>query len=176
MAMIDWITCCIRWPHSKPFNNGNIISINSDGEQEWDTEKWLPVRGSYDSSIQICSRHIDAPCSHILLSGNPTKFLQGHNIWGSDDLSGLIGDTFFKVLSLVGFDGRLPKYPMGAIAGAHITRVDINSMYHLKNGSEVNSWLRSAEFSATTRHTGRGQIWYSPLSRPKNHEIKIDFG
>lgn len=156
MIMIDWVSCCIPWPHKSPINGGRVISVGGDGSIDWEVEKWHSIRGSYDSAIQIRTRHIDSRCSHIMLSGNPVKFLQGHNIWGSNDLLGLISDTFFEVIKILDCD--LPRYPMGNISGAWLTRVDLNAMYHLRDALEVNSWLRSAEFSANTRHSGRGQM------------------
>lgn len=158
MVMVDWISCCIPWQHASPINNGNVVSISPDGEQEWHIEKWLPVSGSFDSTIQIRSKHSDTYCSHILLSGNPIKFLQGHNVWGSGDVTGLVFDTFLKVLSLINIPGQLPSYPMASINTSWFTRIDLTAMYHLRDGSEVNNWLRSAEFAANTRHSGRGQM------------------
>lgn len=167
MIMIDWITARIPWKHSTPINNGNMVSISNEGEIQWSTEKWLSVSGSFESSIQVRSYHSEVQCSHIILSGNPSKFLQGHNLWGTDDLEGLLGECFFRVLSLLGISD-FAKYPMGNVSGAHLTRVDLTAMYHLRDGLEVNNWLRAAEFSATTRHSGRGQMSNGTLYFGKN--------
>ena len=42
----------------------------------------LSVKGSHDSNITIRS-HTD---NTIEISGNPAKFLQGHNVFGTNDL------------------------------------------------------------------------------------------
>ncbi|MBD0103457.1 hypothetical protein IAF22_20240, partial [Acinetobacter baumannii] len=42
--------------------------------------------GSYSTKIQIQS----VTDTQIYISGNPTKFLQGHNLFGSNDLVGLM--------------------------------------------------------------------------------------
>ena len=93
--MIDWITIRIPCSHATPINGGKFVSISSDGEEEWNTDKFLPVEGSYSSKISIRSLSTDIITdnnrfTHIELSGNPVKFLQGHNIWGTDSLLDLI--------------------------------------------------------------------------------------
>ena len=32
--------------------------------------------------------------THLQISGNPSKFLQGHNVFGSDDVVALMSDVF----------------------------------------------------------------------------------
>lgn len=160
MIMIDWVSCLIPWKHDKPINDGNIVSIDPDGSISWQTEKWLSVPGSYESSVQVRSHHSETECSHIMFSGNPVKFLQGHNIWGTGDLGSLTIEAFFKCLRHLGItdDGCLPKYPHSCVYSARLTRIDLAAMFHMDNAKSVNSWLRSAEFSANLRHRGKGQM------------------
>ena len=51
------------------------------------------VEGSHDSNITIRS-HTD---STIEISGNPAKFLQGHNIFGTNDLKYLVAKLFDRL-------------------------------------------------------------------------------
>lgn len=99
--MIDWVSVLIPLGHSKLINGGNVVSIDPDGNTEWTVERRLSVEGSYGSSIQLRSEHRAGWCSHLRLDGNPVKWLQGHNVWGTDDLSGLITACLSRVLLLV---------------------------------------------------------------------------
>lgn len=80
--MIDWVTATLPFSHATRFVGGRVLSMDADGVVEWQTEKRLPVVGSFDARFHIVSR--GDTCINI--SGNPSKFLQGHNLFGSDDL------------------------------------------------------------------------------------------
>lgn len=99
--MIDWVSVVIPILHDHPINGGNVVSVDVDGNVEWRVEKRMSVEGSYGSSIQIRSDHSKGPYSGIRLDGNPVKWLQGHNVWGSTDLLGLITACLCKILFLV---------------------------------------------------------------------------
>lgn len=166
--MIDWITAYIPFPHNEPINNGQFINLDSDGVIERTTDKFLPIEGSYSSKVSIRSHADDKVCryifktkySHLILSGNPVKFLQGHNIFGSDDLPSLLADCFRKVCDMI---GKPEIFNYTAVHEAHLTRVDINYGYLLDNPETVNAWLRSAESSAHLKHRGKGQFDHGTL-------------
>ena len=93
--MIDWITAILRCKHDpSKLVSGMVMSFDSQGNNEWVINKQVTVEGSYSSKIQVKS-HTD---STIWISGNPTKFLQGHNIFGTDDLRYLMSKFFDSLL------------------------------------------------------------------------------
>lgn len=96
--MIDWVSALVPLGHDTPINGGNVVSFDSDGNIEWSTEKRFSVEGSYGSTIQIRSDHTEGYCSGIRFDGNPVKWFQGHNVWGSDDLLGLLAACLSQVL------------------------------------------------------------------------------
>ena len=76
--MIDWVTAVISCNHDpSKLISGMVMSLDSLGNQEWGVNKNLSVEGSHSSKIQI-KTHTD---TQIWVSGNPAKFLQGHNIF-----------------------------------------------------------------------------------------------
>jgi II/X family phage/plasmid replication protein len=91
--MIDWVTATLPFSSSKKFVGGRVLSIDSEGEIEWQSEKRLPVVGSHDARPHIVSKGEGV----IDISGNPTKFLQGHNLFGSDNLVGLVLETMRRM-------------------------------------------------------------------------------
>jgi len=171
--MNDWITAFIPHPHNEPINDGKCISLDSNGRIEWETDKFLPIEGSFSSKVSIRShRSSEAELllrgfkyTHIVLSGNPVKFLQGHNVFGSDDLPGLLADCFKKVCFLI---NKPQLFSYSAIHNAYLTRVDINYGYSLPDTNAVNSWLRSAESSTNLKYRGKGQFDHGTLYFGRN--------
>lgn len=155
--MIDWLTVLVRWPHSEVINSGNVVSVSSCGEMEWSVDKNLSVVGSHDSKIQVKSVHVDDRCSHLLLSGNPVKWFQGHNVWGTSDLFGLIAEIGCSVISKVA-PTENPQPFLQFLPLAQIKRIDLTSMYELPSEPDVMAWLRAAGDSASISHRGRGQF------------------
>ena len=79
--MIDWVTAKITCTHNpEVLSSGRSIRTKKiDGVEclEYEICNRLSVKGSHDSNITIRS-HTD---STIEISGNPAKFLQGHNVF-----------------------------------------------------------------------------------------------
>ena len=80
--MIDWVTARLPCTNTGLICDGQVVKIGADGEIEWTTQTRLSVTGSHDSSISI--RSLTENTIEIL--GNPAKWLQGHNLFGSNDL------------------------------------------------------------------------------------------
>lgn len=90
--MIDWITATIECDHDPDkVQSGYVISLDSKGQSEWVVNKALSVEGSHSTKIQIKS----LTDTKLYISGNPVKFLQGHNLFGTDDLKYLF-NKFLK--------------------------------------------------------------------------------
>lgn len=151
---IDWITAKIPFFVSGKLNGGNIINTTPDGEIEYTIDKRLPVTGSYDSRLSVRTAEVLPGTDDtylIELSGNPVKWFQGHNIFGSDDLPNLIYETVLKlskVLNLPQPEQYLSSIRKGIFT---LSRVDITAMYSLQTRSDVYSWLNHAEKTCRTR-------------------------
>jgi len=163
-----------------------VCKVNPDGFIDWATPCRESVKGSYSQTITVKSHGSDGNgyASHLYFSGNPSKFLQGHNIFGSDDLIVLMEDTYrciCQALSLTPLLTDLRKVRAGDYS---LTRVDINYSYELPCRSDVLAWLRAAEFKCKTRH-GRasskgGTLYWGKTSKrwslkaySKGEEIQV---
>lgn len=168
--MIDWVTAVIPFHHI-PLNGGSVVKVLPSGEVDWETPCRVMVGGSFESTIAIRSQGSNGGgyASELVIDGNPSKFLQGHNIFGSDDLRALVEDTFStvcKALDLPYCDQVLQVIRSGQY---RITKVDINYMFSLGTLADVRLWLRAAEFKSKTRH-GRpsskgGTLYWGKNSR-----------
>ncbi len=168
--MIDWITAIIPCSNLEnvPLHDGSYCRITSDGEMDW--EKAIPksIPGSHDSSIRV-SRDMTSSFSRIRVDGNPAKWLQGHNIFGSNDLIGLVNNLMERLIEII------PLYPMEndrklwAEGCYMLNRVDCTEMWELPRRQDVVSWLNVAQHQAKSRHgrpimTG-GTLYFGKNSR-----------
>lgn len=164
--MIDWIAALIELHHA-PVSSGAVVCIEADGSVAWETPRKMHVRGSHDSTIHIRSVGGDGKgnATHLYVDGNPSKWLQGHNLVGSDDLVSLVFDVFQRLCALVGIvptDIERQKVRAGQY---RVTRVDYNRMFELPSRSDVRAWLRAGEFKCKSRH-----------GRPVNNRGTLTFG
>lgn len=161
--MIDWITAIIPCHHDEKIFGGCISSIDVDGAIEWRTEKKQQVRGSYESNISIKS--IDP--KHILIDGNPAKWLQGHNMFGTDNLISLVETLLFKLIPLLKLKPIEQDLNCWRDGLYELKRVDCTAMWELPKRPDVRAWLRTAEMQSKSRH-GRSMMTGGTLYFGKN--------
>lgn len=168
--MIDWITAVIPYEH-EPLNSGSVFKIDPSGEVEWQAPCRLSVEGSHEQTIQVKSQGGSGTgkATELVIHGNPAKFLQGHNIFGSDDLLSLMAATFKSLCQTLGLTP--PRHVLADVATGRyrLTRVDVNYLFELKTAADVRSWIRAAEFKSKTRHgrpsTKAGTVYWGKHSR-----------
>lgn len=155
--MIDWVSAILPCKHDpSKLISGLVMSFDAQGNNEWTVNKTLSVEGSYSSKIQIKS-HTE---NQIYISGNPTKFLQGHNLFGSNDLVSIMGKFFDELLKHENLGLCPDPFQYANIKDGHyeLTRVDVNETWHLRNKNEVMAWIRSVGETAFLKHRGAGQF------------------
>lgn len=159
--MIDWITALIPLEHQEAINGGNVTSISQDGEIDWTVQKKLEVEGSFDSSLHIKSdlsrfSPETGMFTHLIIHGNPVKFFQGHNLWGTDDLIGLVAETVSRVCDHLSLVPTAEDWEQITKGHYQLTRVDSTGMISLGSNADVEAFLYSAERTAHMRYKGQG--------------------
>ena len=152
-VMIDWVSAKVPLRHSETLDDGRSIQIDADGAVKFDSPLWKSIAGSYSSSLQIktCETDHEGNGSHISISGNPVKWIQGHNIFGTDDLCGLVNETMFRICSILKISPTLDDIQAWRQGDFSLSRIDINGMYALGSRSNVNAWINAAAATARTR-------------------------
>lgn len=160
--MIDWVTAKIHCDHVGIISNGSVVKVSKDSNEiEWTSVTLLPVTGSHDSNIMIRS----LTDTQLEITGNPAKWLQGHNLFGIDDPQRLMWLFFSKLIKIDELGLKPTMEQLRAIKDGFYTtsRIDINHTWLLNTISDVGSWIRSAEQKVRLKHRGSGQFSKSTL-------------
>lgn len=152
MSFCDWFSGFVNLDIAD-LHDGRVIQLRSTGEIDYEILKPMSVTGSYDDKVIVKSCPIaaspewsmikqDDTMWRVYISGNPTKFLQGHNVYGHQNMTGIIRDFIKSVLQKINIDeftiARVLRDPI------RITRVDITQSYTMDSASDVSNWLRHA--------------------------------
>lgn len=166
--MIDWLTFIAPLEHDQsergPFYAGEILSTQPDPTHpdgfglEWATLKRKSVEGSFSTSIQVRSVRDDEGRPALWVHGNPSKWFQGHNVFGSDDLPGLVGEMLSRICQSFGVVPSASDRAAWAAGDIHLTRVDVTYSFDLGTLPRVRNALRSLDSSAHLKHRGRGHF------------------
>lgn len=172
-CMIDWVKARIPFRHSAPINGGNVYAVDNSGELEWQVSKRLAALGSFESAVQILSCN-ESRCletgdyTHLLIDGNLVKYFQGHNLWGTDNLLGLVSEFALALSDHLGI--KIPESDFSAISSGNyqLLRIDSTLMISCESNANVDSILYSIERMARMRYKGSGQVKGSTLYFGKN--------
>jgi II/X family phage/plasmid replication protein len=186
--MIDWGLVLFPIIHH-PINSGEVFSVDPDGEVEWRSPKRVQATGSFDKKISIKSvgGTGDGRATHLWVNGNPSKFLQGHNVFGSDDIVALMSDLFDVIAPQFNLTPTIEELHRIKTGDYELKTVDINYSYELPTRADVLAFLRALTFKAKTRHgkpsTKGGTLYFGKNSQRwaikfycKGEEIKTAAG
>src|SRR5690554_6429252 len=151
--MIDWFTGKVPFFYRGILSDGEYMSIDADGSVEYSTPKRKVISGSYATNFTVRTTNVDADgnTSEVQLSGNPVKFLQGHNVWGSDDLPNLVYETVLRISAILGIEQPLHILSQLKKGIGTVSRVDINEMYKLGTRPNVLAYLHHTSQNSRTR-------------------------
>lgn len=156
--MIDWLTLRIVCGYEP--RAGHVASFTADGEVEWRTPKRAQVEGSHSATITVRTvpfggKHM---AGNLEISGNLVKFLQGHNLFGSDDLQGLVSAGIrevFRKLEYQATEGELAAIDSGLV---WIPRIDVNRNSDFGNRKRALAAIRALSECSHMSHRGRGSL------------------
>lgn len=155
--MIDYISAVLEVDH-QVINNGQFIVMDETGEVKTRKPIRRQIEGSYEAKLSIKSQGAISEdrtqASELYVEGNVSKFLQGHNVFGSDNLLDLMKGAFIKILTEnqelnLNINDILKSLPY-----AYIKRVDFTKSMQFETRQQVRAYLKQLSLLAHTR-TGR---------------------
>lgn len=158
--MIDWLTVRVLIRSAVMLRTGEVTSVDADGVVKWVSPTRMSVQGSYSGTVTV--RHVGNGVVEI--AGSPAKFLQGHNVFGSDDLQGVGAAMIKRVCGSLDLE-LLDEERVAVRHGQYeLLRVDIN--YSFATGSRANAlaWINSAAAVGSLQHRGKGQLRKSTVT------------
>ncbi len=146
-AMIDWITA--RVPCTLPgyINGGAVVFIDAAGRVERSTDRRLQVRGSHESMLAVRGGG-----GELEISGNPAKWVQGHNTFGSSHPIKLVYYLMRRLVPLLRLTPTLDDRRAWLYGDYDLLRVDVTRMYDLGSNAEVVRFLSGAAVVAKGRY------------------------
>lgn len=154
--MIDWLTCKISVNLPAPIADGWTLKIKGDGTEAFRCPHRLSVQGSFESAVTIRA----VVTNELELSGNVAKFVQGHNLYGSDDPLPLLWAALQRLQPHLG--ASLPEIGLRSLADlaerTTVSRADCTEMLLFSSFGDVQAFLRSAEATGRIPRRGRGVL------------------
>jgi hypothetical protein len=172
--MIDWLSVEVPDSIGRPVNAGHVLKLSAAGNVEWSTAARLPVEGSWSSNMMFrcpgaeatdAKRDEHSPHHHsftrlksgLEISGNPAKFLMGHNLFGCADAISLLGRVVKKAAPAIwpGEQFNLAQFDLGE---APISRIDLTDSWVVDRPSEVLPFLGAMGERVFCPYRGRGVL------------------
>jgi II/X family phage/plasmid replication protein len=161
--VIDWLT--LRVFCDAPVDAGRVVSFKPNGEIEWNAPKALHMEGSHSETVRVRRAGLpivkgspDAPLTCLEISGNPAKWFQGHNLFGSDDLPGLSRAFVRAVVARLGYTltaEEAARIDSGLIS---VLRIDSTQSWNLGTLPRALSAARALASGSHFNYLGRGSM------------------
>ena len=174
-VMIDWITLIAPLAatpeNDRAFNVGYVGSFtpSTDGEliTDWVTPKRVMVEGSYSSKITV-KRALGGGFEGsallpgqpaLYISGNPAKWFQGHNVFGSGDLHGLAVEMLVRVCSVHGATPSASDLDAWHRGLFDVHRADCTASLLMASEAQAMAAIHALDSSGHMRFRGRGKFY-----------------
>src|SRR3990170_4020746 len=153
---LDWFSGLVGYDASG-LRLPKVVCISIEGKVEWQVDKWQEAPGSWSSKVLVSRGQategmyeaarslglVKCPLVALRLSGNPTKFLQGHNVFGPSvsELATVVRETVRRLPEVV----RPRDVDSELWPSLYRARVDTAVGVDLGGHRVVHEWLTAAE-------------------------------
>lgn len=157
--MLDTLTVVLPLDHpeSAEIHGGAIGATDQSGKVEWSNLRRRPFLGSYETrTFARSSGNGVASMGSIKLHGSAAKFLQGHNVFGTDDMPGLVTEWATRICHEAKVQPTTENVESWLAGHFEVQRADITHSLRLRAPSEVREWLRAMETHVRMKFRGPG--------------------
>lgn len=159
--MLDWFSGYVGYDASG-MEVGRFFEVDRHGQMLRCVPRWETARGSFASGVQVTrstptddmlrSAALGYLCAPDVLkvSGNPSKFLQGHNAAGPSVQ--LLGPVLQAVVRAFDEGLRPVNADDSTLPAVHRSRVDVTTAVDLGSHSAVHEWIQLAAATTRSRH------------------------
>lgn len=153
--MIDWLKLRLHIEAREKIPADRMFCMSPDGEVKWEKLRPYEVRGSYEANVHVSTCPVTG---FLVIDGNPVKFFQGHNVFGTDDIHGLAEATISRVIETLHVnlsDAERAEIDSGAV---DVARVDLTEMYSTGTQLYARAAVRAVSDHGSFKHRGRGLL------------------
>lgn len=136
----------------KLYDTGRMLVLGPGGEVTSERAGFVTFEGSHDNRLTICSRDGVS----VYVSGNPVKFFQGHNLFGSTNIDGLYLAAGLKLRQEAGWFPGPQTFVSNDYTRPRYSRIDLTRSYRFPSNASARAWLREIAPTARTRHGSAG--------------------
>lgn len=142
-----WIVDVLQESGERLYDTGRMLVLAPGGEvkEEWAGAEDVP---SHDTSLRVKS----PDGFKLWISGNPVKWFQGHNLFGSTDHLGLTLSAGVAIRQLVGLFPGPETFKANGYEAPRFTRLDLTRSYRFPSDEYARAWLRDVAAYARSRH------------------------
>jgi hypothetical protein len=157
--MIDWVTALLPLDWVNPLNGGKIVQTDENGKVIKEVDCRKSLGGAYDATFGARTIVTKEEKKFLELSGNPIKYFQGHNLFGTNKLIPLVLRLANLIATMSGNEPTEQNLKDWENGNWTISRLDVTEMIKLGSRREVRNVLHALHNSATVLHRGRGH-WH----------------
>lgn len=168
--MLDWFTGYVGYDASE-MRLGEFFRVDAHGSLIQRRPSWETAVGSFEAGLQVtrasapdpgegelgmvgAARELGFLCRNpsavLRVSGNPSKFLQGHNVAGPS--VSLLGPVLQAVARSLGAGLRPVDADEETLPSVHRSRVDVTTACDLGSHQSVHDYLRHVAAKGRSRH------------------------
>ena len=136
----------------KLYDTGRMVILGPGGEVTQERAGMFTFEGSHDNRLAISSRDH----ASVWVSGNPAKWFQGHNLFGSADVDALYLAAGIEIRKGVGLFPGPETFASCEFTRPRYTRIDLTRSYRFTSNDRARAWLRDVASTARTRHGSAG--------------------
>jgi II/X family phage/plasmid replication protein len=153
--VIDWTKIRVPIQVTGKIPGDRICIISPDGELKWEKIRAVEVVGSFEGNVHVSACPVTGA---LVIDGNPAKFFQGHNVFGSDDIHGLVHALVMNVVRFLELEISPEVQQMLDCDYIELAHVDINEMYSVGTLLHARAAVRAIGELGTMRHRGRALL------------------
>jgi len=165
------VTLPLDHPEREEINDGAVSAHDRAGSLDWSSPRRRPFEGTFDARTFVRSEGNGvATMGTVTLMGSAAKFLQGHNVFGTDDLVGLVTEWASRICHAAGVFPTSENLDSWHSGDFTVHRADVTHSLHLGSPFNVREMLRAIEHTAVMRFRGRANAEPGSLLYGKGSE------
>jgi II/X family phage/plasmid replication protein len=151
---IDWVSARVPLTGAGVITGGSVVALDADGVVEWRSTRRLEVKGSYSTKMLVRASGDD----ELEISGNPVKYLQGHNVFGPASLIPLVSCAMAAITDQLGVQPAADDRSDWRSGAYTLSRVDVARLIDCGSSARTRKVLDLLNEFARTKYQSASRV------------------